>query len=71
MRHYKLLQRSFDIVKIDVGHKAVDAGINAGQLLSMHIAVRGNEIGKHLQIGETARVGGVGSIAADPLKVVR
>jgi hypothetical protein len=42
MRRYKLLKRSFDIVKINVCNKAVDAGIDAGRLLSVDVAVRGN-----------------------------
>src|SRR5262245_37638512 len=70
MRHDELLERSLDIVEIDVGNEAVDTGIDAGRLLSVHIAIGGNEIGEHAQVCKAARVGGIGSIAADALEMI-
>jgi hypothetical protein len=70
MRHNELLERGVDIVEEDIGDETVDACIDAGRLLPMHIAVRGNDIGQHFQIGEPACVGGIGGIAADALEVI-
>ena len=36
----------------------------------MQIAVRGDQIGQHLQIRQPARIGLVGRIAADALEVI-
>ena len=36
----------------------------------MEIALRRNEVGQHLQIGEPARIGLVGSVAADALEEI-
>ena len=65
-----MLQRSFDLVEIDVGNETVDAGINTGRLLPMNIAFRRNKIGKYPEVRKPARVGGLGSIAADALEIV-
>jgi hypothetical protein len=58
------------IVEEDIGDETVDACIDAGRLLPMYIAVRGNDIGQDLQIGEPSCVGGIGGIAADALEVI-
>ena len=70
VRHDELLEWSRDVVEIDVGNEAVDAGIDAGRFLAMHEALRGDEIGEHGEIGKATHVGGVGSIAADALEVI-
>jgi hypothetical protein len=69
-RHDELLERGVDIVEEDIGDETVDACIDAGRLLPMHIAVRGNDIGQHPQISEPSCVGSIGSIAADALEVI-
>ena len=55
---------------MDVGDEAVNAGIDAGRCHPMQIAVRGVQIGEHLQIRHPARIGLVGRITADALKVI-
>jgi hypothetical protein len=70
MRHDELLQRGIDLVKIDIRNEAVDAGINAGRLPSMQITLRGNELGEHAQIRKPARVGGIGRVTPDALKII-
>ena len=67
---YELLERRIDVVEIDVGDEAVDAGIDAGGFLAMHITPRGDEIGKRPEIGEPARHRGIGMVAADALVVI-
>ena len=69
-RYDELFQWGIDLVKIDVRNEAVDAGINAGRLVSMHITLRGNEIGEHAEIREPACVGGIGRVAPDSLKLI-
>src|ERR1700716_3574554 len=65
VRHHELLERSVDLEEIDVGDESINAGIDAGRLWPMHVAVRRDEMGQHLEIREPARVGGVGSGTAD------
>ena len=36
----------------------------------MHIALSRNEIGQNPQIGESARISGLGRIAANPLEMI-
>jgi hypothetical protein len=67
---YELLERHIDVVEIDVGDEAIDAGIDAGGFLAMHITPRGDEIGKRPEIGEPARHRGIGMVAADALVVI-
>src|SRR5712692_11041079 len=54
----------------DIGDEAVDAGVDAGGLLAVQVAARGREVRQHLQIREAAPVGGVGSVAPNPLEMV-
>ena len=69
-RYDESLERSVNIVEEDIGDETIDACIDAGRRLPMHIAVRGNDIGQHLQISEPSCVGGIGSLAADALEVI-
>ena len=55
-RRDKLLERRLDVVEIDIGKKAVDTGIDAGRLWSMHVALRRNQISQHAKVGEPAGV---------------
>src|SRR5438105_2321197 len=43
-RANELLERSLDVVEKDVGEEAVDPGIDAGRVLPVHIALRGNKV---------------------------
>jgi hypothetical protein len=70
VRDHALLERSIDIVEIDVGGEAIDPGIDAGWLLPMHIALRRKEIGQYPQIRKPSRVGGVGRVAANALEII-
>ena len=49
VRRDELPERSLDLVEVDVGDEAIDAGIDAGRLAAVHIAARRNEMGQHLQ----------------------
>ena len=69
-RYNELPKRGLNIIEEDIGDETVDACIDAGRLLPMHIAGRGNDIGQHLQIGEPSCVSGIGGIATDALKVI-
>jgi hypothetical protein len=44
MRGDKLLERRIDSVKLNIGYEAVDAGVDAGRLGAMQVAVRGHEV---------------------------
>jgi hypothetical protein len=57
VRGDKLLERRIDRVEINIGDEAVDAGVDAGRLGSMQVAVRGHEVRQNPQICEPARVG--------------
>ena len=70
VRGHELLQRRIDVEEIDVGDEAIDGGVDARGLGAMHIALRRNEVRQHAKIGKAARIGGVGLVAADALKVV-
>src|ERR1700726_4832890 len=70
MRDDELPERRIDVVEIDVGNEAVDAGIDAGRALAMHIALLRDQSGERREIGEPARHGGVGIVAADALIVI-
>jgi hypothetical protein len=39
---YELLEWRIDVVEINIGDEAIDAGIYAGGFLAMQIAARGN-----------------------------
>src|SRR5712691_1836989 len=66
----ELLERRIDVVAMDIGDEAVDAGVDAGGLLAVQVAARGREVRQHLQIRDAAPVGGVGSVAPNPLEMV-
>jgi len=68
--HDVLLQRRFDVVEQDIGDEAVDAGVDATRRRPMHITFGGNEMRQHRQIGEAARVSGLGRVAANTLEVI-
>jgi hypothetical protein len=70
VRGDKLLERRIDRVEINIGDEAVDAGVDAGRLGSMQVAVRGHEVRQNPQIREPARVGGRRSKAADTLVMI-
>jgi hypothetical protein len=57
MRQDELFERGLDVVEVDVGGEAIDACLDAGWLLPMHIGFRGNDIGQNLQIRDAPRVG--------------
>src|SRR5262245_30653951 len=63
-------ERRINIVEIYIGDKAVDAGVDTGWLCPVDIALRGDEIGQHLQVGKPARECSAGVIAADALEVI-
>ena len=65
LRYHKLFQRRVDGIEINVGDKAINAGIEAGRAFTVHIAIGGNEIGEDGEIGEPARVGRIRREAAD------
>src|SRR5277367_5454621 len=60
MRGHERFQRRCNREKVNVGDEAINAGIDAGWLHPMRIAIRWNEIGQHLQIRQSARIGLVG-----------
>ena len=66
---HELLERRVDVVEIDIGGEAIDAGIGAGRFLAMHITPRGDEIGKCPEIGEPTRHRTIGMVAADALVI--
>jgi len=39
---YELLEWRIDVVEIDIGDEAIDAGVNAGGSLAMQITARGD-----------------------------
>src|ERR1700741_4214752 len=66
----ELLERRIDVVEIDVGDEAVDAGIDACRLLAVNIGAGGNELGQRSEIGKPARHRRIRLEAADALVVV-
>src|SRR6516162_5962928 len=70
LRHDKLLERSVDGVKVDIGEEAVDAGVDARRLWPVHITVHRNQIGQQAKIGEPAGVSLVRCVAPDARKIV-
>ena len=70
VRDDELLQRRLDVVEQNIGDEAVDAGVDAGRRRPVHITFRGNEMRQHRQVGEAARVSGLGRVAADALEVI-
>src|SRR5690242_11914400 len=67
---HERLERRRDRKEVDVGDEAVDAGIDAGRLRTMNIAVRGHKTGQHLKVNKSARISLVGRVAADALVVI-
>src|SRR5262249_36023438 len=59
-----------DIVKVNVGDEAIDACIDAGRLVSVHVALGRYKIGQNLKICYPARAGGVGGVTADALEII-
>ena len=57
----ELLERRLDVVEIDIGNEAVDAGIDAGRPGPVHIPARRHEIGQHFEISKAARIGDAAS----------
>jgi hypothetical protein len=70
VRNDELLERRVNVVEIDVGDEAIDAGVDAGGRLAVRVATSRNDIREHPQIGEPAGHGGVGRVAADALVVI-
>src|SRR3974377_237477 len=70
MCDYELFQRRFNIVEIDVGDEAIDACIDTGGLLAMHIRSSWHKRGERRQIRESPGHGGIRVVAANPLIVV-
>src|SRR5260370_5729481 len=70
VRGHELLERGIDVVEIDVGDEAIDAGVDAGGPFAMDIALRRNQRGNRAEVGEPARHRGVGIVAADALVVI-
>ena len=68
--HDESLERRINIVEVYIGDKAVYTGVDAGRLWPVHIALRRNEIGQHLQVGKPTHERGVGVVAADALEVI-
>ena len=67
----ELLERRIDVVEIDIGDEAIDAGVDAGRLLAVHIAARrARGRASTCRSASPRRVGGVGSVAADALEMV-
>src|SRR5581483_854132 len=65
VRHHELLQRRVDVVEIDIGDEAVEAGIDAARYVAVNIAVTGDQVRDRGEIGEPARHRRVRIVAAD------
>ena len=50
MRGDELLERRIDVVKMDIGDEAIDAGVDACRRLAVQVAACGLQVGQHLQI---------------------
>src|SRR5260370_27066311 len=70
VRGHELLERGIDVVEIDVGDEAIEAGVDAGRPFAMDIALRRNQRGNRAEIGEPARHRGVGIVTTDALVVI-
>src|SRR5262249_54268624 len=67
MRCDEPLERSLDLVEINVGNESIDAGVDARRLRPMQITVCRDQVRQHLQIRKPARVGFGRSVSADAL----
>src|SRR5713226_2256342 len=70
MRHDEPLERSIDVIKMDVRQKTVDAGVDAIGLVGKQEPVRPDQIYQHLEIRKASSIDLLGLIAADALKIV-
>src|SRR5260370_12500320 len=70
VRGHELLERGIDVVEIDIGEEAVDAGVDAGRALAMDIALCRYQRGNRAEVGEPARHRRIGIVAADALVVI-
>jgi hypothetical protein len=66
----EFFQRRGDVVEVDIGDEAVDAGVDAGRCDAVHIGALFDEIGERAQIGEAARIGRFGRVAANALEMI-
>jgi len=47
VRGDELLERRIDVVKMDIGDEAVDAGVDAGRRLAVQVAARRHQVGQY------------------------
>src|SRR5690349_5949067 len=70
-RRHELFQRRVDLVEINIGDEAVDAGVDAGGVRSVYVAAACRDgVGQDVKIGEAARINGIRRVAPDALEMV-
>jgi hypothetical protein len=70
VRDHEFLQRRIDVVEVDVGNEAIDAGVDGRRSVAMHIALPRDQARERGEIGEPAGHRGVGLEAADALVII-
>src|ERR1700680_4530739 len=70
VRDHEFLQWRLDVVEVDVGDEAIDAGVDGRRSVAMHIALPRDQVRECGEIGEPAGDRGVSLEAADALVII-
>src|SRR6202522_4086864 len=69
-RDHEFLQRRLDVVEVDVGDEAIDAGVDGRRSIAMHVALPRDQVRECGEIDEPAGHRGVSLEAADALVII-
>ena len=54
VRDHEFLQWRLDVIEVNVGNEAIDAGVDGRRSVAMYIALPRNQVGECSEIGEPA-----------------
>src|SRR5206468_1405387 len=70
LRQNEFLQRSVDVIEINIGNKSVYPGIDTARFLAKQIPAFGKQLCKHSEVGKTPFISFLGLIATDTLIMI-
>src|SRR3984885_15188886 len=70
MRDHEFLQWRLDVVEVDIGDEAIDAGVDGRRSVAMHIALPRDQVCERGEVGKPAGHRSVSLEAADALEII-